>query len=158
MTDMAPHRLTYSRRYGFPLYRAPRTKDGQLVPAGLLAHGSGVFSDLPEDLEREIVSGQIRKGLAAYSCGGSLGIGARSTAPCSHFHRPSEVLVRNRHAAMKGNSPGTVNGISSGAPEAFLFERQTTQNLALDEVDSYITTPKIDPSETQASRLNLLPA
>lgn len=57
MTDVASHRLTYSRRYGFPLCRAPRTEDGQLVPAGLLTHGSGVFSDLPDDLKLEIVSG-----------------------------------------------------------------------------------------------------
>jgi hypothetical protein len=75
MTDVVSHRLTYSRRYGSPLYRAPRTGDGQLVPAGLLTCGSDVFSDLPEDLA-EIVSGLIRSRLAAYSCGGSHGIGA----------------------------------------------------------------------------------
>ncbi len=57
MTDVALHRLTYSRRYGFPLYRAPRTEDGQLVSAGLLTCGSGVFSDLPDDLNGEIISG-----------------------------------------------------------------------------------------------------
>jgi hypothetical protein len=78
MTDVVPHRLTYSRRYGSPLCRAPRTEDGQLVPAGLLTCGSGVFSDLPEGLICETVSGLIRSGLAAYSCGGSLGIGARA--------------------------------------------------------------------------------
>ena len=51
MTDVAPHRLTYSRRYGFPLYRAPRAGDGQHVSAGLLARGSGVLSNLPNDLD-----------------------------------------------------------------------------------------------------------
>ena len=76
MTDVVSHRLTYSRRYGFPLCRALRTEDGQLVPAGLLTHGSGVFSGLPEDLKSEILSGFSRSRLAAYSCEGSLGIGA----------------------------------------------------------------------------------
>jgi len=58
MTGMVAHRLTYSRRYGSPFHRAPRTEDGQLVPAGLLTRGSGAFSDLPEDLA-EIVSGSF---------------------------------------------------------------------------------------------------
>jgi hypothetical protein len=75
MTDVALHRLTYSRRYGVPLCRALRTEDGQLVPAGLLTCGSDVFSGLPDDL-KETFSGLIRSRLAAYSCEGSLGIGA----------------------------------------------------------------------------------
>lgn len=47
MPDAAPHRLHISRRYGSTLHRAPRTEDGRLVPAGLLARGSSAFSGLP---------------------------------------------------------------------------------------------------------------
>lgn len=101
MTEVASHRLTYSRRYGFPLYRALRTGDGQLVPAGLLTCGSGVFSGLPEDLYGEIFSGFSRSRLAAYSCEGSLGIGARSAAPCSLFMTTQLSPRANRHTNIK---------------------------------------------------------
>jgi hypothetical protein len=58
ISDETSHRFIHSHRYGFPLYRAPRAEDGQLVPAGLLARGSGVLSSLPDCLS-ETVSGVI---------------------------------------------------------------------------------------------------
>lgn len=112
-TEVVSHRLTYSRRYGFPLYRALRTGDGQLVPAGLLTCGSGVFSGLPENLHCEIFSGFSRSRLAAYSCEGSLGIGARSAAPRSLFMTTQLSPRANRHANIKEiSSPGCQLGLA----------------------------------------------
>ena len=49
--------------------------------------------------------------LAAYSCGGSLGLGACRAAPCSRFHRPRYLHERNRHAANRRNLRCAVNGL-----------------------------------------------
>lgn len=48
--------------------------------------------------------------LAAYSCGGSLGVGARCASPCSHFCRSRSVRERDRHAANRRNLRSPVNG------------------------------------------------
>lgn len=52
MADDAPNRLHISRHNGCPLHRAPRTEDGRHAPAGLLALGSDVFSNLPSTQRR----------------------------------------------------------------------------------------------------------
>jgi len=75
MIDLALHRVDIQPPLRISLCRAPRTEDGQLVPAGLLTCGSDVLSNLPDV---SIVSRQwyAWSELAAYSCGGSPGVGA----------------------------------------------------------------------------------
>ena len=81
--DATPPRLLISRHYGCPLHRAPRTEDGRLARAGLLARGSIVSSHLP-DATRQW---HIERRLAAYSCGGSHGFDASRIPPRSLFTR-----------------------------------------------------------------------
>jgi hypothetical protein len=48
MIDLALHRVDIQPPLRISLYRAPRTEDGQPVPAGLLTCGSNVRSNLPD--------------------------------------------------------------------------------------------------------------
>lgn len=66
----------HSRRYGCPFPRTPRTEDGRPVSAGLLARGSSapLRPSRRCDAHRQWHFGAR---LAAYSCGGSRGIGRK---------------------------------------------------------------------------------
>lgn len=95
--DAAPHRFI-SRHNGYPLFRAPRARDGRHAPAGLLARGSNVPSSLP-DKGFYGSRGQWRmwRELAAYSCGGSPGV-ARLLARTGFPFSPGWLAPpRNRH-------------------------------------------------------------
>ena len=116
-TGMVSHRLTYSRRYGSPLYRAPRTEDGQLVPAGLLTRGSGALSGLPDGLNSEAFSG---------ICGANLPLtvaGAVSALALDAPHRVPVFTVRT--TCTNGTVTQTIEesceALSMGVPPAHLI-------------------------------------
>lgn len=99
-----PTGCTSAATTGGPFLRAPRTRDGQHVPAGLLARGSG--ASRPPSRRRpgnwpEAVSVALWGKLAAYSCGGSPGIGRNAPSPCSLFSIRRVTSIRNRYTAIQ---------------------------------------------------------
>jgi len=77
----------YSRRYGSPFSRTPRTEDGRPVPAGLLARGSSASFRPSRGRLRRRRQWHFGARLAAYSCGGSRGMRANGPVPRSLFTR-----------------------------------------------------------------------
>ena len=105
---------TSRRHYGCPLACAPRTGDGRLVPAGLLARGS-CASPPPSRRSPGSGIGKRRSPLTVAGAAAALGIGPTGPilAPRSLFtwRGPAPGRDRNRHARVwKGDAGGLVNG------------------------------------------------
>ncbi len=100
--DVTPNRLHISRRYGSPFHQASRMEDGRLAAAGLLACGSDV-SSRPSRRSNADRQWHMRKKLAAYSCGSSLGFdNSRTEFPFSPLRttaRSGTVARVKRHQA-----------------------------------------------------------
>lgn len=75
--------VTHQPPLRFSFHRAPRAKDGRLMPAGLLACSSITPIRLP-DCAQHGRSVAYWWRLTAYSCGGSHGFGP-TAVPCSLF-------------------------------------------------------------------------
>ncbi len=96
----------HSRHDGCPLLRAPRTEDGRLVPAGLLARGSSASGPAFPTTPGAPSVAQDGRRLATYSCGGSRGIGRMDHVIQTDRHRvPFSPTIQldceDRHTAIK---------------------------------------------------------
>ena len=116
LLTLPPRRLHISRRYGHPYPHAPRMTVGRLVPAGLLARGSGACLSLPAGRKTSGRSGIDEAGSPLTVAGAARDSEPRGPSPMFPFHPPGLMNPgRNRHEdEVKREGGGGVNRGNAG--------------------------------------------